>query len=359
MNELIALKTLPVITQQLEAKSQEIKKKTAEYLSMICNNETVKIIKAARAELNNEKKDLESQRIAMKNKYMAEYETFLKVYKTLITDIYDDTDNQLKIKIDAVEDEIKAMHEAEVRSFFEEYIADYPQIDFLPFERLGLNITKTVLVEKLKNECKAFIHMVADDLEMISTQPDQAEILVEYIQSLNATQAITSVAAKHKAIEVQKAQIEAQRQVYEPIPGPIPEEEPDFESLQKVAFVNFKSGHPEGGFGGQDYSYLIPDGFEYFAGQVLEVETKGGITEAQIQRFGTTNDVPARIIPYLKYLPEPDTFKVPDFSQFDFGLEETNERINATIRIAVSDTVERIDELINLLGKMGYHYDEI
>ena len=75
-NELITLEQLPIITQHLKAKSAEIKVKTAEYLSMVCTDETVKIVKAARAELNNEKKAFEAQRMELKSKYMAAYEEF-------------------------------------------------------------------------------------------------------------------------------------------------------------------------------------------------------------------------------------------------------------------------------------------
>jgi len=308
---------------------------------------------------------------------MAAYEEFLKVYKTCITDIYDDADGQLKVKIDTVEDAIKAFKETDIRAFFDGFLENYPNIDFLTFERIGLNITKTANVETLKKQCAAFIDKVADELEMFKTQENQAEILVEYIPTLNASQAITSVAAKHKAIEMQRAQIEAQKQVYKPVPEVIPEPVVESKSvaestLQKIAFVNYKSGHPEGGFDGQKYSYLIPDGFEYFAGQVLDVETRSGIQEAQIVGFGTIEDVPTRVIPFLKYLPEPpiDNFATPDFSPDDFdfpafepGPEEVNERAtpagNGTIRIAITDTVERIEALIEMLNQMGYSYREI
>jgi len=228
MNELITIEQLPIITQHLEAKSIEIKAKTAEYLTMICTDETVKVVKSARAELNNEKKDFEAQRIAIKNKIMEPYNAFDKIYKACITDIYADADVKLKAKIDDVEDGIKALHTEVVRGYFDSYLEDFPTIDFLQFERVGLNITKSANVEVLKKQCADFINKVSDDLDMIALQPDQAEILVEYIPTLNAAQAITTIAAKHRAIELQKAAIEAQKVVYVPVAAKEPEPVDDF-----------------------------------------------------------------------------------------------------------------------------------
>ena len=345
MNELITLETLPVITQQLEAKSKEIKQKTADYMSMVCNNETLQFVKAARAELNNEKKAIEAQRIEMKNQYMAEYNQFMPVYKMYITDIYDEADECLKQKVDEVEDEIKGRMEAEVRAYFAEYLLQFPEIDFLVFERVGLNITKTAGVEKLKKQCFDFINRVADDLEMISTQPNQAEIMVEYVVSLNAAQAITTIAAKHKAIEAQKAIIEAQKQAYTPIYAIHPTiiEEPEEDYFPPVAWVKFIDHF--GDFTGREYSYLVPEDGSFAPGMVLELDTKNGKTDGQIIRFGTTKEVPANVFPFLKYLPVPEvSIPLPSFEEEDA----------ITITFEVTDTAEKIEELKSWLSRAGY-----
>lgn len=345
MNELITLETLPVITQQLEAKSKEIKQKTADYMSMVCNNETVQFVKAARAELNNERKEVEAQRIQMKNKLLEPYEKFLKIYKELITDIYDEADEDLKNKINEVEDEIKNRMENEVRAYFAEYLLQFPEIDFLVFERVGLNITKTAGVEKLKKQCFDFINRVADDLEMISTQPNQAEILVEYVVGLNAAQAITTVAAKQMQIAAKKAELEAQQQVYTPIYAIHPTiiEEPEEDYFPPVAWVKFIDHF--GDFTGREYSYLVPEDGSFAPGMVLELDTKNGKTDGQIIRFGTTKEVPANVFPFLKYLPVPEvSIPLPSFEEEDA----------ITITFEVTDTAEKIEELKSWLSRAGY-----
>ena len=59
-------------------------------------------------------------------------------------------------------------------------------------------------MKSLKEQAKAFIDKVVDDLKLIDTQEHKAEILVEYKQSLNVSTAITTVSNRFKAIEEEK-----------------------------------------------------------------------------------------------------------------------------------------------------------
>lgn len=366
MNDLIKIEQLPIITERLEARGLEIKQKIGEALSMVCTDDTVKIIKVVRAELTKEFKLLEEQRKQVKNAVMAPYDAFEAVYKANVTNLFKPADDQLKAKIDDVEDTIKAVKAADVREYFDGYLAGFPAIDFLTFERVGLNITKSANSEALKKQCFDFINKVSDELDMIAELPDQAEVLVEYIPTLNAAQAITTVAAKRRAIEAQKAAIEAQKIVRipepipEPIPGPIPE--PVAEPA-KIVWVQYKND--QGDFAGVKYSYLLPESGDYFIDQILEVDTKKGKATVRISDYGTIDEVPAHILPYLKYLPEPkpiDDFAIPDFStdDFEFPTHETKEPAGkATYRIAIVDTVERIDALQEILKSLEYYFYEI
>jgi hypothetical protein len=359
VSEIMRVDQLPIIRQSLAEISEEIKRKTAEALSMICNEETVKYVKAYRAELNNQKKDLEKRRIAVKNEIMKPYDEFETIYKEMIIAPFAAADDQLKAKIDETEDVVRTRHADEVRAHFESYLANFPQIDFLPFERLGLNITKSASVPALKQQCEDFINKVADDLEMISLQADSAEIMVEYIPALNAAQAITTVASRKKAIEAQRAAAEAQAHV--PLRTAEPAQDPE---LAKVAWVQFKSDI-SGEFAGQEYSYLVPKNSGYYDGERIEVEAKRGMTTARITRFGTIADVPNHILPYLKFLPEVktiDDFDAPDPFDDTFDPPTDDPRIYtgpAKARIEVTDTIERIDALFAFLREGRYGYREI
>jgi hypothetical protein len=204
MNEIITVEQLPIIRQSLAEISAEIKRQTAEALSMVCTEDTVKFVKAYRAELNGQKKELEDKRIAVKKEIMKPYDEFEKIYKEMITTPFADADGQLKVKIDEVENEIKRRKEEELRGYFADMLQDYPKIDFLPFERLRLNITKTESVTSYKKQIDDTVYKISDDIDMIELQQDSAEIMVEYIQTLNASQAIMTVNARKRAIEAQK-----------------------------------------------------------------------------------------------------------------------------------------------------------
>lgn len=56
----------------------------------------------------------------------------------------------------------------------------------------------------MQEQCRTFIDKIVDDLSLIETQEHKAEILVEYKQTLNVSQAITTVTNRFKAIEEEK-----------------------------------------------------------------------------------------------------------------------------------------------------------
>jgi len=109
-----------------------------------------------------------------------------------------------KINIDnSIEIEQKKKLEEEARAYFTEYI-ESKKIDFVTFEKIGLKIGASDNPTKLKKQITAFVDKLVDDLNLIETQEHKAEILVEYKQSLNVSQAITTVTNRFKAIEEEK-----------------------------------------------------------------------------------------------------------------------------------------------------------
>ena len=72
------------------------------------------------------------------------------------------------------------------------------------YEQAKINVTLTASIKSLKEQAKVFIDKIVDDLKLIETQEHKAEILVEYKQTLNVSQAITTVTNRFKAIEEEK-----------------------------------------------------------------------------------------------------------------------------------------------------------
>ena len=206
-NELIIVKQLPIIEEQLKKASDEIDEKVKNAVALVCNEETIKIVKEVKATLNKELKEFEDKRRQVKSEIMKPYEDFESSYKKYISDKYKSADVELKNKIDVVENELKANKKAEIVNYFNEYLSS-KNIDFIKYEQANINITLTASMKSLKEQAKNFIDKIVDDLNLIDTQEHKAEILVEYKQSLNVSQAITTVTNRFKAIEEEKAKQE-------------------------------------------------------------------------------------------------------------------------------------------------------
>lgn len=207
IDDLIVIKQLPVITEQLKTIKANIESKISSVLALDCNEGTVKAIKVLRADLSKDFKTLEERRKLVKSKVLAPYEAFEKIYKECVTDIFKSADAELKKRIDEVEDEIKEEKRKEVAAYFDEYALS-KGIDFVGFLDAQINVTMSASKKSLKASAKAFIDRICDDLKLIDTQEYKAEILVEYKNTLNVSNAITSVNARHEAIRYEQEKAE-------------------------------------------------------------------------------------------------------------------------------------------------------
>lgn len=212
-DEIIVIKQLPQIEEHLQTIKTQVTEKVNAALSLICTEDTIKSVKAVRADLNKDLKEFEERRKAVKKAIMTPYEAFESVYKDCISDTYKKADVELKAKIDSVENELKVQKTAEVKGYFDEYrdskIAN--GITWIGFANANINVTLSASMKSLKEQAKSFIDRICDDLSLIDTQEHKDEILYEYKQSLNVSSAITTVANRYKAIEAAKAEEEERK----------------------------------------------------------------------------------------------------------------------------------------------------
>ena len=253
MNEnLITVQQLPVIVyERLESVGQEIDKRIAalDLDKQLVTEDTKKAVKDTRAMLNKELKDFEEQRKRIKEQVVAPYEAFEKAYNSFIKVKYEKADGILKVKIDEFDKRLKADKEARIRAYFTE-LCQANNIDFLPFERLGLNIRLNDSDKSLKDIVNTNIDNVVKSLEFIEslTDPDEykAEILADYKQTLDVMRSINNAKyrkqqreAELQRLEAQKARAEQARlaaearakevaplQAPEEVPAPAPQEVP-------------------------------------------------------------------------------------------------------------------------------------
>lgn len=212
INDLIVVKQLPVIEEQLKTIKVNIEEKVSGVLALECTEGTVKAIKVLRADLTKDFKELEERRKLVKSKILAPYEAFETIYKECVTDIFKSADTELKKRIDDVENKLKYEKRKEIEDYFNEY-AKSKNIDFIGFFDTNINVTMSASKKSLMEQAKAFIDKICDDLKLIDTQEHKEEILVEYKATLNVSNAITSVCERHKAIEKEKAKQEIAEQI--------------------------------------------------------------------------------------------------------------------------------------------------
>ena len=245
--EMIVIKQLPVIEQQLRLVSEDIDTKVNGAIALVCTEENVKTIKEIRATLNKESKEYEDKRKQVKAEIMKPYEEFEAIYKECISDKYKIADAELKNKIDSVENELKANKKAEVENYFDEYLSS-KNIDFVTYEQANINITLSASMKSLKEQAKNFIDKIADDLNLIDTQEHKAEILVEYKQSLNVSNAITTVTNRFKAIEEEKSKEIQRKEEHVPTIDEVPQmslDAPEIEEEKITLKFTVKGTRPQ------------------------------------------------------------------------------------------------------------------
>ena len=201
--ELIRVVQLPEIEEHLQSIKVAVTQKVNDALSLICTEDTVKSVKAVRADLNKDLKDFEERRKAVKKAIMSPYEQFEAVYKECISDTYKKADAELKAKIDSVENELKKAKRTEVEAYFEE-CSKSVGVDFVRLSDLNLNITLSASVKSLKRQVKEYFDKVIQDLALIATLEHTTEILVEYRKTLDVSDAVLTVQERHKAIAEQE-----------------------------------------------------------------------------------------------------------------------------------------------------------
>ncbi len=207
MQELISVKQLPIIEQHLKSLSAEIDRKVSDALSLAVTEDTVKDVKAVRADLNKLYKDLESQRKTVKKAILEPYEAFEEIYRTYISVRLEDGDAELKRKINAVEAQLRQEKISDLKNYFRE-LADSEHLTWLDYERGNINVTLSKSRNALHKEVDSFVERVSEGWRTIEALPDSAEVAAEYKRTLNLGDSVEIVRKRHEAIEQEERERE-------------------------------------------------------------------------------------------------------------------------------------------------------
>lgn len=209
MNDLIKIAQLPVIEERLRALKDEWEQKAADAAAMVCTEDTVQGIKAARAEMRKEFEAAEAQRKAVKAAYMDPWNRIEAVYKECVTDAYTRADAAYKCKIAEVEDAQKAACEQKCREYFAELCAVH-SLPWLRYEDAGLKISLTEAKKKTPSghfdKLSEFVARVACDVDAIGDVP---EVMAEYkANGFNFARAQKTVFERCIAAEAERKAVE-------------------------------------------------------------------------------------------------------------------------------------------------------
>ncbi len=213
-NEIMIVKQLPVIEEQLKLIRAEIEEKTSLALTMVCTEDNYKEIKKLRADLKHDFDVYEDKRKEIKKAVLAPYEAFEEKYRENIGELFKDADAKLKAKIDEVEVALKDERVEEIKAYYDEY-AQSLGIDFFPFERSGIKINLSDSKKKQKEACSSFLDRVSNDLMVINSREDAGEVMVEYKNYLDLGRAIMVADIRRKAVADEKAKSEARAKAAE------------------------------------------------------------------------------------------------------------------------------------------------
>lgn len=201
-DEMMAVKQLPIIEQNLKEAKEKIIQITTEAVASECTEATYKDVKKKRAELSKIKTAFEDRRKQIKEAVLLPYESFETVYNDCIKNPLTEADKILKEQITVIEEGLKIEKALKIEAYFNEY-AKSQGISFLSFAKSDVKITLSASEKSLKEACKAYVDKVVKDVEIISTQPYMDEILYEYRQSLSLSDSMKSVTERHTALDEQ------------------------------------------------------------------------------------------------------------------------------------------------------------
>ena len=209
---IIVIKQLPVIEDQLRTLRTEVEEKVNEAMSLAVTEDTVKAVKKVKAELNKEYKQLEDRRIQVKKAIMEPYNRFEATYRECIGDLYTVADKDLQKKINAVTDSIKDEKRKRVTDYYEEYRAslDLQNEEAADITKWPMNITQSESEKSIRARAKAYLDVIQKDLIAIAGMPFADEILVEYRMYGDLARCAANVNERHRLAEEQKKRREAE-----------------------------------------------------------------------------------------------------------------------------------------------------
>lgn len=198
MNQGLALRCVqaPVIFEGLDNVRRELDLVLEEVAQLPPSDESLKRVKAIRADISRQFASLEEQRKEVKRQVVAPYTRAEEKYRSCISDPYRAADAQLKQWVDDYQNSMKQRCEQELQEYFDE-LCQSQGVDFLRFSQAGVTVDMAMARQKeprkAMEKLEAFVLGVRADLDTILALEDAAEVLAEYRDCLNLQNSILKV----------------------------------------------------------------------------------------------------------------------------------------------------------------------
>lgn len=219
-SESLALRCIqaPVISEDLEGVRQQLELVLAQAAQLPANDESLKQVKAIRADLSKRFNAMEEQRKEVKRQVMQPYTRAEEKYRACIAGPYRAADQQLKDWVDNYQNGLKQACEDRLREYFDE-LCQSQGVDFLRFSQAGVAVDMAMARQKepkkAMEQIEAFVLGVRADLDTILTLENAAEVLAEYQESLDLSGAILAAKNRRSLTAYMARQVQDAREAQE------------------------------------------------------------------------------------------------------------------------------------------------
>lgn len=208
------IKGLPKIEDNI-GQVKEIALAMKEYYSSVKykTKEEIDIAVEEKKKVNNFKNTVATYRKDIVKEYkkpIDKFETTAKETESILTEVYE----IMNKPVNEYRESEKQKLIDKAKLYFEEYKIS-KNIDFITYENAQINVTMSTSEKKVKEQAKAFVDKVEEDLALINTQAYSDEILVEYKNNLNVSKSIMIVSERHRQLDRLKKLQEENKKIQE------------------------------------------------------------------------------------------------------------------------------------------------
>lgn len=219
VTSLVEVTQLPVIENQLARVLPEIKQRCELAASLVVNEENYKDMKKTRAQLNKEYAEFKSLIKNIKEVVMAPLNDFMNGICKDVDEAYSTGIAQLDGNIKDTENGLKNQKRVALMEYYEDYRKSLNLDEKLADpRRSGIKVGLTGSLKSYKDQAKAYLDKLSNDLKTISTLENCDEIMAEYAISLDMSSAIQTVKdrlAREEAARKAREEAEASRKARE------------------------------------------------------------------------------------------------------------------------------------------------